>query len=415
MTQRLLDLDPTLLLTPDTDESLLVELDDARDGRVLLFDDALFGENTCFACGRRLSARGAKTASADSAEHVIPRWMQKKFSLSNQQMMLLNGTTIRYSQLTIPLCTGCNNGPYSGMEQAVSEAVRMGAEAVRALHPSLLYAWLAKVFLGLLRKETLLPNSLRDPNGSRILAAEELDSFRLMHAFMQAPRVPMQFKFRSKVNGLPFKNPLGSVFIYKLQAQPAGSRPFFHLRDASNLRCIALALGEVGIIAALTDGGVVEASLPEQFELLEKHPLHPIQFMELCAEVFHRAWRVNWKPHYTIQPLRSEAGIYLPGVEVRMETFERRDPTLGSPLRQFLEEEYKAMLRLHTGMPDDVLFPKGDLASSLFTHDAGGKLSPKTLSLGTHSWPPVATPQPTGATVPYPLGTKEDDQSTGNR
>lgn len=78
--------------------------------------------------------------------------------------------------------------------------------------------------------------------------------------------------------------------------------------------------------------------------------------------------------------LSTSAGIYLPGVEVRMESFERREPTLAAPLRPFVEEEYRAMLRLHTGMPDDILFPKGVLSSSLFVGDSSGKLVPKTLS-----------------------------------
>lgn len=383
----LLTLDATRLLNPQADDSLLVETDEARAGRVLLFDDALLSENTCFACGRRLSARGAKTASADSAEHVIPRWMQKKFNLSNERLALLNGTTLRYSQLTIPLCTGCNNGPYSKMERMVADAVGAGAEAVRALHPGLLYAWLAKLFLGLLRKETLLANDLRAPEKGKILSPEDLESFRLMHAFMQVPRVPMQFRFKGNSNGLQFKSPLGSIFVYRLQASP-GPPPFFHFRDAPNLRCIALALDEVGIIAALTDGGVVQASLPERFDLLEKHALHPAQFMELCADVFHRAWRVNWKPHYSMVPLRSDAGIYLPGVEVLMETFERRDASLPEPLRPFIEDEYRALLKLHTSIPDDLLFPQGEIATSLFTHDASGNLVPKGLSLLTHPWPP---------------------------
>ena len=43
-------------------------------------------------------------------EHIIPRWMQRRFDLFNETLTLINGTRIPYRQLTIPCCESCNNG-----------------------------------------------------------------------------------------------------------------------------------------------------------------------------------------------------------------------------------------------------------------------------------------------------------------
>jgi len=45
---------------------------------------------------------------ADSEEHVIPRWLQRRFSLSNQEVILPNQTTFRYAKAKVPVETEHN-------------------------------------------------------------------------------------------------------------------------------------------------------------------------------------------------------------------------------------------------------------------------------------------------------------------
>src|SRR5262245_21851225 len=110
-----------------------------------------FGFSTCFLCGCRLGRKNRAN------EHVIPKWVQKKYKLANQQLHLLNGTTIPYRQLTIPCCFTCNNKHLEPLEKRMSRAVAAGASAVRTLDHHDLFLWLGKMFYGLLYRELFLP------------------------------------------------------------------------------------------------------------------------------------------------------------------------------------------------------------------------------------------------------------------
>lgn len=50
----------------------------------------------CFLCGTDLMLAG------NTDEHVIPKWAQRRYDLWNQTVTLLNGTGLKYSQLTVP-------------------------------------------------------------------------------------------------------------------------------------------------------------------------------------------------------------------------------------------------------------------------------------------------------------------------
>jgi hypothetical protein len=48
--------------------------------------------DTCFVCGGK----------ATTVEHVIPSWLQRRFNLWNQHLVLPNGSAIPYRQLRVP-------------------------------------------------------------------------------------------------------------------------------------------------------------------------------------------------------------------------------------------------------------------------------------------------------------------------
>src|SRR5687768_8784160 len=70
------------------------------------------GRSVCFLCAKKLTSRNR------SDEHVFPKWMQTRFDLTNQEIILLNGTVIPYRQLTIPCCRRCNNTYLARIERA---------------------------------------------------------------------------------------------------------------------------------------------------------------------------------------------------------------------------------------------------------------------------------------------------------
>lgn len=68
------------------------------------FEELQLGQDKCFLCGCRLEKN-----NNNSAEHIFPKWLQKKYNLWKREIALPNETTIKYNQLTIPCCKNCNN------------------------------------------------------------------------------------------------------------------------------------------------------------------------------------------------------------------------------------------------------------------------------------------------------------------
>lgn len=66
--------------------------------------------DTCVFCGEDLAFAGR------TMEDVFPKWLQREYGLADQNLVLINGTTARYSQLTVPACAQCNNVHGSGAD-----------------------------------------------------------------------------------------------------------------------------------------------------------------------------------------------------------------------------------------------------------------------------------------------------------
>jgi len=89
----------------------------------------------------------------------------------------------------------------------------------------------------------------RDPNESPIIDAETLERYRLHHQFLQAARIPFEFK-----PDVP-----ASIFVYDT-LEPADNRAGFDFRDNPLMLSISIRIDKVGIIACLQDGGAVKYS-----------------------------------------------------------------------------------------------------------------------------------------------------------
>jgi hypothetical protein len=240
-----------------------------------------FGFSTCFLCGCRLGQKNR----AD--EHVIPKWVQRKYKLANQQLHLLNRTTIPYRQLTIPCCFTCNNKHLQPLEKRMSRAVALGANAVRALDHHDLFLWLGKMFYGLLYRELFLPWDRAGKTKGRIADKALLKQYEMHHLFLQSVRIPMQF-----VDFSP-----ASILVVSTQ-EPDDVRLAWDFRDELNTMCIACRMGSVGLVAVLQDGGAQMPLFP--LMKLRRRKLHPVQFTEVIAQVTYKAMLFNRTPKYII-------------------------------------------------------------------------------------------------------------------
>lgn len=212
--------------------------------------------------------------------------MQRKFHLGNHLLNLPNGTAIKYRQLKIPCCRVCNNEHLSSIEKKMKQAVESGVDAVRALDPLVLFLWLGKVFYGLLYRDFLLLRDRRDPQRGPILPREVLAHFAMHKFFLQAARRPFEFK-----PDIP-----ASIFVFKTKP-PKSIRAQAAFNDVLPTMTISVRLGEVGILAALQDGGA-QRTMSQALKKYQSVALHPIQFANLTAMFFYKAHLATRVPKF---------------------------------------------------------------------------------------------------------------------
>lgn len=318
------------------------------------FDKVLnrkFGPKTCFLCGCRLTKKNR------TEEHVIPRWLQKKYQLYDQRLNLLNGTTIPYRNLTIPCCFSCNNLRLEPLEKRISDAVALGAGAVRAVNHHDLFLWLGKIFYGLLYRELFLSLDRTGKLRGNITDRKLLRRFEMHHLFLQSVRTPMQFSAFSPA----------SIMVVNTQ-EPSDIRLRWDFRDEIQTMCIACRMGPVGLIAVLQDGGAQEPCFSDL--KLRRRRLHPIQFREVVARVMYKAMLFNRTPKYVIiegQPVRA--------IQHPLEGLS------GAPLfEQWNQQHYAQVLSQITGVPMKQLFVPPDSVMT-WLHNSDGKAKSLPLRL----------------------------------
>jgi hypothetical protein len=230
----------------------------------------------CLFCGVQLDD-GNRTS-----EHVFPRWMQRRYGLSNLQLVLLNGAEIRYSRLLVPACDDCNNVHASQLEQRILEGLAS---------PQDVWIWMLKLQLGAMYFESGTPwdKDQRKP-GSRqpIVDGSELDLDFLHALFDTLKRPDPQFA----------PDPLGSVFEFptdpdrfyysdRLYSHPASTHEHSYLAS-----CICV-LGRCWI-ALFDDAGNIARNVDmEQMRAMVQAGRDPVRFL---PELMYQRARFDYMP-----------------------------------------------------------------------------------------------------------------------
>jgi hypothetical protein len=287
-----------------------------------------FDHTTCFLCAEPLTAEGR------TEEHVIPKWVQQKYDLWNESLGLLNDTSIQYRQLTIPCCRKCNNERLSRLESVVEAAVSSGYDAVVALPRFVLFQWLAKIFVGLLHKDLLLPFDRSDRSAGNIVGAETLKRFSIMHLCIQVAKPP--FEEGNENEYCP-----GSVFIFRTQ-KPDNHKGQFDLVDMTLANSLAIRLGDVGLVADFLENGVHARIAGDSFRPYQGFPLHPRQFRELAARIFYGASLIDMQTDVKFSSTSD-------GLEIAF----LWQPKENSSPREWKNEEYAHVLANVMGFSED--------------------------------------------------------------
>lgn len=170
--------------------------------------------------------------SASTREYVFPKWLLNQAYLYNKRLGLLDGTTIPYRKLLIPVCSKCNNETLSRVESRVRN--QTGKEIDY-------YLWALKIFIGILYKESLL-KSIVKRNKSTIIRKGKIKT-----ELSIAKRAFNIYKNK----GSFYPNPPGSVIRVKRQ----GSRRYFDYVDIPEVPILGIALPKEFVICLPFDKG----------------------------------------------------------------------------------------------------------------------------------------------------------------
>jgi hypothetical protein len=329
-------------------------------------------EDTCFLCGASL------TDEIRSDEHVFPKWLQHQFGLWNSSLTLLNRTTIPYRQLTIPCCKICNNEHLSALEDRIKRGIFSKNGSPGLPSPQDVFLWTAKILIGIIYRELILPLNRRDPISPPIVDRRAMESFRMLLFFMQSARVPMSFAC------LETEFP-ASIFLYDLKC-PSEPRLAFDFRDSLIQQTVYMRLGTKGILAAF-DGGAQDQVVGDLYRRDGEHVLHPLQFEELGAKLFYKASLCRSIPYYLISEREGHyivalmsmddkdalsTGVQykiLDGQTVAFRSTPNPTPTDGSQFDDWLQDDYAKFLATFTGAPIEVINPSPGLVLSWLSND----------------------------------------------
>lgn len=217
-------------------------------------------------------------------EHVLPRWMQRRFGLANQTYHLPNGTQIAYRNAKIPV-SDAHNTTFGRIETRMAQGVATDQE---------IYLWAFKIHVGLIYKNAGLKVDIRAPDSPMFWSLDgfgnEIWLFRKLYEVWAS-------------GGSVSPNAFGSVIRMKALT-PSPSFDFVH-----NLQTgvVFFQLGDEVIYVALYDQGrLATSNVPQQFEWARQR-LSALPATEDITQAFY-AQRV-WACETSYFQYRSHQGI----------------------------------------------------------------------------------------------------------
>jgi len=243
-------------------------------------DSRKYDLSCCFLCGEDIDQ------NSRTLEHIIPRWLQHKFNLWNQKIILLNRTLFQYRYLRIPCCESCNGTYLKPIEDKIKLEFESGFEKFNRIERKTLFFWLGKIYYGIFYKEMSLLLDRSNSKKGFIASPEFMKEFTSHWMFLQGIRGKHEFQ-----DFFP-----ASIFIFQIQ-KPKEVELQWDFRDDPRSMFISIRMGEIGIVAVLQDGGTQESEkdlLSDFFKI----PLHPLQFQEVSAIILYKSLLFNRTPKY---------------------------------------------------------------------------------------------------------------------
>lgn len=245
-----------------------------QDGRILLlscrrFIDEIVMGDACFVC----SASPQDKPFND--EHIVPRWVLKRFGLFDKEITLPTGERRHYRGYRIPCCADCNSLLGKRMETPVSELLdgtyAEVAERLDGANLRLLFTWVSLLFF----KVHLKDRSVRVHKDPRLGAdiVGDIYDWGDMHHLHAVARSPY-----TGANLLP--EALGSLRVFEIADELTNDG--YDYLDFTFDQTVVVRLGKIGIVATLNDSTAAESAWSDRLDLIDG-PISEIQLREIAA------------------------------------------------------------------------------------------------------------------------------------
>lgn len=255
------------------------------DGKILLFSIDNFVENickgdTCFVCG----VERKNTIFND--EHVIPRWVLKRYDLFGKGITLPNGKEFKYGKYKIPCCKSCNSLLGDGIEKKISEGFNGNFDEVLKFfneHRNLVFVWICLIYI----KTHLTDKMFKYDFKSDKKISDVYNWNELHHIHCMA---------RSIYTGVNVNQSVyGSMFIYPCDEIDYGNK--YDYIDLYGTGTILIRLGAFFIICVIGDCKLTTQLVEDRTRRITGK-LNFLQMRELYSRVTYENLRIIDRPRY---------------------------------------------------------------------------------------------------------------------
>ena len=245
-----------------------------RDGRILLmscqrFVDEIVMGDACFVCG------ASPRDKPFNDEHIIPRWILRRFGLFDKEITLPSGERRHYRGYRVPCCIDCNSLLGDTVETPVSQLLDGDfADVARRLdEPALrlLFTWVSLLFF----KVHLKDRSVRlhkDPRlGLEVIGdAYDWGDMHHLHAVARAPYTKASL----------LSEAIGSLQAFEMTGELTNDG--WDYLDFTFDQTVIVRVGRIGIVATLNDSTAAESAWSDRLDVIDG-PISELQLREIGA------------------------------------------------------------------------------------------------------------------------------------
>lgn len=255
------------------------------DGKVLCYSIENFvkdicEKDSCFICGVD------KDKANFNDEHVIPRWILKRYELFGQTISLPNEKKFKYGQYKISCCVDCNSLLGINLEKKISEGFKGDLDNSIIFfneNRKLIFVWICLLYL----KTHLRDRGFKYDFQKNTKISDIYEWEHLHHIHCIARSIYTKVDIDEKV--------IGSMFLFPCINND--NKNLYDYIDLYGTGTVLIRLGNFIIICVINDSKLVSELQKKQLSKINR-PINAIQLRELYARITYQNLRIIDKPKF---------------------------------------------------------------------------------------------------------------------